>query len=76
MDSDCKRRRLGDQGSATTASTLWASRLLEAHAAVVGALPVQQRPVIVESLCTGMATHAIAMKVGVIACCLVVVHSF
>ena len=66
-----KRQKIGDRDPAHGAdpqlaptSTTWAQRLLEAHEAITGSsLPMQGRKIIMESVCTGIATHAIGLKV-------------
>ena len=55
-----KRRMESDEGSLNSVS--WKHRLLRAYVAVAGPLVEQTRPLILESICTGMATHSVGLR--------------
>eukprot|EP00971_Amphidinium_carterae_P351792 6492280-Amphidinium_carterae.12 len=50
-----KRARTEEPGS-------WPARMLAAFKAVCGDLPAQARPLIVESVCTGLNTHVVGLQ--------------
>ena len=46
----------------TDGPTTWMQRLRDAYRTVVGPLGKQAKQIIVDSACTGMATHAVALQ--------------
>eukprot|EP00971_Amphidinium_carterae_P325665 6456039-Amphidinium_carterae.2 len=66
MESEAKRRRLESScpspSLAESVPNNWKSRLLSAYASVCGPLPQQQRPIIIESMCSGLNTHSMVMQ--------------